>query len=393
MGDFGYRYLVATRFFRSVALVYANVAMPLYLVALNIKIEYIGLVILGVIIFNMTVSFISGMLGDRIGYKYSLLTVEILALIGITILALATNIYFIIIGIILGGITGGGGAIRGSMSAGLTAFIANNWENEKERSRRLAQMVILGGIGSVFGSALLYFNMPLSEIFGNAGAYRAIFAFAALMLLLSAAMLTLIEDSKRPKKTTKVMKIGSLRYSLRVISANLTTGMGIGISVPLLPLWFALTYHLNTTSLSYIFVSYYAVTAIGAYFASRLIHRFNLVNVASVSRLVNGAALVAMALSPFAIMAAVLYEVYGFAAAFGASSRSTVNVRGIHKEDYGAASTMQGVAMNTSQLTSGLSGYALEYALPLPLIIGGLLQFSGGIIYKKFMKNSTAAVD
>ncbi len=383
--DFGYRYLAATRLLRSIALIYLTIAMPLYLVALHVSIVYIGLVVLAVMSFNLFVTFSLGMLGDRAGYRYALIISEIISFSGITVLAFSTSIYVIILGIILSGVTGSGGALRGSMSAGLTAYVANNWKEDKERASRLAGIFVVGAIGSVIGSMLLYFNAPIRLQFGILGAYRVTFMLASALLLVSIILLLRVKDSPRPKKTTRIMKMESLKYTLRVMASNAVTGMGIGLAIPLMPLWFTLSFHLSTSSLSYIFIGYYAVAGIGSYVARRISHRVNLVNMGSATRVVNGLFLIAMAFSPIPLMAALFYELYAFTSALGVPSRSAINIKGINQEDYGTASTLQGLAISTSQFTGGLSGLALEYALPLPPLVGGILQSLGGVVYKKLM--------
>ncbi len=388
MKDFGYRYLEFTRLFRSIALIYTTIAMPLYLVALHVNIIYIGLVVLSVMLFNIGVTFTSGMIGDRIGYKYSLLIAEALAFIGITILAFSTNVYVIVIGIIISGVSGSGGALRGSMSAGLNAFIANNWKENNERAKRLAGVFMFGAVGSVIGSSLLYFNAPIEAAFGRLGAYRVIFMLSSILLLVSLVLLLRLEDTERPKKTSRIMKNESLRYSLRVIGSNLITGMGIGLAIPLMPLWFELSYKLSTTQLSYIFIVYYAVAGIGSVVARKVTQKVNLVNLASLTRSMNGVFLIVMALSPFAILSAIMYELFSFSSSIGAPSRSAVNIRGINKEDYGTASTIQGISISSSQLTSGFSGALMDYSLELPLLAGGILQCAGGLAYKKLMGRS-----
>lgn len=390
MDDYGFNYLIATRLLRSVALIYTTIAMPLYLLALHIKIEYIGLIVAVVILFNIFISFLASMLGDRIGYKYSLITVEAVSFLGVLIIALTSNYYLIILGLVLAGTIGGSGAARGSMSAGLTAFIANNWKDGKTRARKIALVLTLGAIGSVMGSALLYFNAPLVSYVGAYGAYKVGFAIAAVMLLASLLLLTKIRDSKRPAKTTKVMKTKSFRYSLRVMASNMFGGMGVGIALPLIPLWFALSFHVGTTQLSYIFMAYYGMGAVGAFAASRIARRFNLINLGAMSRLTGGIILMAMAFSPFIILAAVLFLLYAIISTFGAAPRMVVNLAGLSNEDYGAATTLQGASIRVPQIASGLSGYALDYALPAPLFIGGLLYGISGVLYKKLMTDPKA---
>ncbi|MEM3827438.1 MAG: hypothetical protein QXR58_02450, partial [Candidatus Micrarchaeaceae archaeon] len=75
-------------------------------------------------------------------------------------------------------------------------------------------------------------------------------------------------------------------------------------------------------------------------------------------------------------------------AGFGSPSRTTVSVRGIDAEDYGAATSVQGIASRTAQLSSGASGYLMDYALPMPIFIGGIFQLISGISYKLLFKDA-----
>jgi len=82
-------------------------------------------------------------------------------------------------------------------------------------------------------------------------------------------------------------------------------------------------------------------------------------------------AVIVIAFSPWFILSAVLYALRGFNAGIGAPNRTAVNVRGISEEDYGAATSLQGVSTRLSQLTIGASGYFMDVWLPLPEILGG----------------------
>ncbi len=76
----------------------------------------------------------------------------------------------------------------------------------------------------------------------------------------------------------------------------------------------------------------------------------------------------------------------GFNAGVGMPNRTAVNVRGVSEEDFGTASSLQGVATRLSQMSSGLSGYLLEESFALPLEVGGVAQMIGGVIYFALLK-------
>ncbi|MGC8505816.1 MAG: MFS transporter, partial [Thermoplasmata archaeon] len=82
-----------------------------------------------------------------------------------------------------------------------------------------------------------------------------------------------------------------------------------------------------------------------------------------------------------------LYAVRSGIAGLGTPMRSAISVRGIGSEDYGTASSIQGIATRGSQMTSGLSGYLMDAYFPAPLFLGGLLQVTGSFVYYRIIRN------
>jgi len=92
------------------------------------------------------------MLGDRIGYKKSLIIGDILPLIGTALLAIVTSVKLIIPLLIITGIGGGAsGGLRGMWSPGISALIASNWRDEKERVKRLGLISSAASAASIIG--------------------------------------------------------------------------------------------------------------------------------------------------------------------------------------------------------------------------------------------------
>jgi len=378
MVDRSFLFLFISRVARSIALVYVSLSIPLYLSLLGLSVINVGLIVFGVIAFYSLLSPGLGLLGDRYGYKKSLIIGDMLPLFGITALSFTSNINLVIPLLIITGIGGGAsGGLRGLWSPGISALVASNWRDEKERVKKLGYLSSGASSASVIGSLLLslqpLIHKPAVE------EYRTLFAVAAVLMAISVISIAIVKEAKRPKKTTKIMGKKSFSYILRVIASNTVTGAGIGLAVPLLPLWFKLAYHVTESQIGLVFTISYLLTSLGSALASKV--RGNTLFVASITRLLNGVFLIAMALSPFFIMAAVFYAVRGFNAGIGAPNRTAINVRGISAEDYGAATSIQGVSTRVAQLSSGASGILMDIWLPLPEIVGGVLQIAGGYIY------------
>ncbi|ADX86545.1 MFS transporter [Saccharolobus islandicus] len=382
--DYGYTFLLLSRVLRSVGIIYITLSSSLYLSAIGVKPEIIGIIFLGAIGFSSGLNLALGMIGDRTGYKKVLIFVEILASIASILLALSINQILIFAALIIGGVGGAAGGIRGVFSPGLTALVASNWNDEKERIRRLSFLMSASSLSGIGGSILLSLRSYISN---SVDGYRMLYFISFVLLLASAISLLFCKEVTRPKKTSKVMKKSSMKFISKVVVSNSITGFGLGIAIPLLPLWYNLAFHANSFEIGLIFTISYLTTAIGSLLSNKI--RFDPLKVASITRILNGVFLIAMALSPWLPLAAGLYIARGLNAGVGAPNRSAVNVRGVSAEDFGTASSFQGLATRLSQMSSAISGYLLDVSYSLPLEIGGLLQTVGGYLYMKLLATST----
>ncbi|BFI76065.1 MFS transporter [Sulfurisphaera ohwakuensis] len=388
MTDRTFKFLLISRVTRSISLIYVSLSIPLYLSLLGLSPVTIGLIVFGVVGFYASLSFGLGMLGDRIGYKKSLIIGDLLPLIGTALLAVVTSVKLIIPLLIITGIGGGAsGGLRGMWSPGISALIASNWRDEKERVKRLGLISSAASAASIIGSLLISIKQFLP--FSSLEDYRFIFGISSLLLFVSVISLVFVEEAQRPKKTTKIMKKSSLNYILRVIASNAVTGAGIGLAIPLLPLWFKIAYHTNDFEIGLVFTFSYALTSIGSFLATRI--KFDTLKIASITRVLNGVLLIGIAFSPWFYLASALYALRGLNAGIGAPNRTAINVRGVSEEDYGTATSLQGISTRIAQLSSGLSGYLLETWIPLPELSGGILQAIGGYIYYRLLKEKRKA--
>ncbi|MGC9011238.1 MAG: MFS transporter, partial [Candidatus Micrarchaeia archaeon] len=108
----------------------------LYLHALKLSIVDIGLVAGATMLFMIILTYILGYIGDRRGFKTELVISESISFIGALLIALSTSVDIIILGMVIAGLTGGAGGMRGAFSPGTNAYIANNFADENERVRR-----------------------------------------------------------------------------------------------------------------------------------------------------------------------------------------------------------------------------------------------------------------
>lgn len=386
--DSRFRFLLISRASRSAALIFVSLSSPLYLLTLNFNIVSIGLIYLFVSLSTVAISLTIGFLGDRIGFRKALILGEIPALFITSVLAFSTDIPLILAGIIVSGTTGSAGAMRGAMSPGMNAFIANNWPMDRDRVRRMALVTSTASLFSIAGSLMLYSHAYLTLSYGTIGSFRFLYGISLVLIIISVVSLLMLKERPVKPKENTIMKKASGKHVVRVMISNAVNGTGIGLAIVLLPAWYELRFGLTPSQVGLAFLGSYVGSAIGSYLASRYMsHKSGgILRVASITRVMQGAILIGVALSPLAAIAVLLYSVRTFIAGFGVPSRNAVNVSGIQEGDFGAATSIQGVSGRVSQGFSGLSGYLMDIDLPFPLILGGTIQAFSGYLYYKLMK-------
>lgn len=384
-----FKYLLVSRAMRSIALIFTTLSLPLYFKALGYKLEIIGIFYFMIIFINAFIALSLGNLGDRIGFKKILIIAELLPLIGLVLLSTSSTLTLILIAAVLCGVSGTAGGVRGAMSPGSTALIASNWKDQNIRINKIAKMNLISSLFAIAGGMLLSSQSLITLSIGDINAFKILYLLSFSFIFISVISLFLVKEAKRPKKQTKFMKKESINYSLRILLPNIINGAGIGLVMPLLPLWLALKYNTSAFVIGLIFALSYMATSIASYSASRIKYKNSryILNFATYTRIFQGLSLILIAFIPILGIVAVLLILRTFIAGIGMPSRAVTNIKNINNEDYGTATTMQGMGSRFSQTSSGLSGYLMELSISSPLVIGGILQTVAAFVYFKLIKN------
>jgi MFS family permease len=83
MDRMGFGWLLASRVLRSVGIIFVTLSSSLYLSLLGLSPSEIGLIFLGITGYVAAYSFGMGMLGDRMGYRKTLILGEVIAGAGV----------------------------------------------------------------------------------------------------------------------------------------------------------------------------------------------------------------------------------------------------------------------------------------------------------------------
>ncbi len=419
-----FRYLLASRALRSIAIAFTTSALPLYLIfVLNQDLIGVGAAYFVVILFVSFTSFIFGMLGDRIGYGNTMIIAEVLPLLGLSGLTISTfiatgtglRLTVVVISAMLVGISTAGG-MRGAFSAGQQALIANNWKDHNDRVHRLGRIFTIAAIGSVMGSLFLALQGMLTNALRQYGftglqaitlAFRYMFAICVLFVFLSMLSLFFLKELAKPeRKQSLFIKKESSPHMFRVMASQIFAGVGVGLAIPILPAMVAKSYALDAAAASqfigYMFGAGYVIIAIASFYMSQSVYkkRVNTLKAASLVRAMQGIAIIMIAFVisigpgiPYGtgfglLLLGLLYSVYAMFIGVGAPLRSAINISGIDNQDYGTASAIMGMSIQIPQASVGLSGFlseALPSFLALPMAIGGIFISVSGIIYWKLL--------
>lgn len=333
-----------------------------------------------------------GVLGDRVGYKTVLIAVEVLFGASCLILATNTGLVLVVIAAMMGGYGGqGGGGLRGSFGPGLTAFVGSVWKGSNERTRVIGAITFLGGIASLLGYAVLYWVGLRVPALGDVRAYKDAYVLLLATTAVATAALLLTKEGVHPPRTAKILTRGGQRFIGRVVVSNVFNGLGLGLAIPLLPLWFSLRFGFGADTIALVFGASTVCSSVASYLSHRVAARLGNVKTAAVTRAMNGVMLLAMAVAPLGIVASAIYVARGFSGGLGVPARTSVTLGGVAGSELGAATSISGMSMRASLASSGVAGYLLTVAENAPLGIGGLLQVVGGVLYYRLLRATPEA--
>lgn len=386
----GFKYLVLSRVFRSVAIIYVTLSLPIYLLSLNIRILVVGALFFAMITVSVLITLFSGMIGDRIGYKYSLIISDIPLIIASFLLFYSHSVTTIEIVTIVGGIGGAPGGLRGVFAPGMLAMIARNWPDTSRRVKKMGRLMSAGAFASIGGSLLLYAGYMILPGYSLAGEFRSFYLLAFFLAMLSGVFVYITPERKGERKKKILMRKSSGKYTSRVVITNLAQGSGLGLGMVLLPAWIQLRFNTTASEIGLIFTVSYIATAIGSYLSSYLPLGKSPLLTGSVSRLIQGALLASFAFVPSVLIFTIIFGGRQIFGGFGAPIRSAINVQGIRNEDFGTASSIQGLGVRAGQGTSALSGYLMEMSLPVPELLGGIMQALSGVLYYRLLRNQNS---
>ncbi|ACJ16884.1 Hypothetical permease [Thermococcus onnurineus NA1] len=247
--------------------------MPFYLTALGYDMAQMGTFFSIQTLVGGLFFLIAGQISLRMGYKKTLILSALLGLTGRLLQVLAINDYVLALGFFLVG------ANMGLRQPNFSALLS---EEVKEEQRHHAFSISFG-LGTLFNALGVLIAGFAPEFFISLGlteslAYRLVVSLALLQFVLVIPALLIISDVpvKNPKiDWNRELIIKILKFSL----PSALIGLGAGITIPYMSLYFKLQFGQTLAAISGIFFFQQLAMGLGSFGLPRLVERIGPVKV------------------------------------------------------------------------------------------------------------------
>jgi len=263
-------FLIITLAVNNLTLSYLIIVITAYLPQIGVTTQTIGL-LLGVEGLSMAVSAIPfGIISDRRGRKWIIIS----GIIGATplffIVALTTDVTLLVVGGALAGI------LEGAYLATVNAMIADQTTLENRDSAFTLSFILVGGASSI-GTALPLIIPPLSGVLGISfqAVHSDILILFGVFSLVSPAVIYMVLRGYRekPNPEGKLWRGASTRRVIKFSMINSLIGLGAGFIMPLIPTWLYLKFALPDTYSGPVLAVASLTIGLAAVFSPRLAKR------------------------------------------------------------------------------------------------------------------------
>ncbi len=384
----GTRLLFLSMFLSTVPGGYLLVVLPLYLARAGLEPAVIGaLYTVSGAMTAVLVAF-SGLLADRFGRRRFLVAGTILPIASYVIFALTTDIPWLVVASVLGGVGLANGAAGALTVASFDALLADR-TTEQGRTRVFAVSQGLWSLALALGSLsagapeLLVRAFPDLDVLA---AYRPPYlAMVALAIVATVALIPVRDD---PEVHRARVAAGWLpkrsRDAILVYSVGIGfLGFGLGVAIQLLPLWYGLRFGVNEADLGPWYAAGQLVslaTIVAVPYCERRLGGPNTILIALCG---SAACLALIVVSPIFVVAATLHVVRSFLTnmswPFHQSLLMSATVPEERGTAVGAGFAVWGATNALGPLAAGMLLGGGVFALPL--LVGALMYVCGGLVF------------
>ncbi|MDG6983408.1 MAG: MFS transporter [Nitrososphaerota archaeon] len=385
-------YLIAAGFLINFGGGYFIVARPVYLYQIGFDPTIVGILITVQGLLGVALSIPVAMLSDVVGRKKFVVYGLLLDALGSFLFFYSTSLALLVAAqVVFAFVTAAAGAP-------FFAFFTETTTNENRNDL----FVILGfasGIATSIGSYASGLPPWLGSLLGvnEAAAFRILFLAVAVSSLAAGLIAQVFVLEKNPKVPggPRISLRGAIklpRKSIGVVkkfSIVSLTGMGAGMLIPLLPLWYSLKFGVDVSVIGPLYGSIFLMTAIASLFTPALARRKGSIFTIVVPDLAGVVVLLAMPFSPDFLFAGVLMVVRSLLANMYTPIYESFMMSRIDPSERATSSSIIQMFDNIPRAyASGLGGYLFSLGLlDLPFFItGSLYVLSDSLLYLFFGK-------
>ena len=371
---------------------YFVVARPVYLLQIGFSPTIVGILITVQGLLGVALSIPIAMLSDVIGRKRFIVYGLLLDALGSFLFFYSTSLAFLVAAqVVFAFVTAAAGAP-------FFAFFTETTTNENRND-----LFVLLGFASGIATSLGSFGSGLPPWLGSVlatsetAAFRVLFLAVAATSLLAGLIAQFFVHERRATgaPASRVSLRGTIRLprkSLSVVkkfSIVSLTGLGAGMLIPLLPLWYTLKFGVDVSAIGPLFGSIFLMTAVASLFTPTLAKRIGSVFTVIVPDIAGVVVLLAMPFSPDYLFAGVLMVIRSLLANMYTPIYESFMMGQIAPEERATSSSIIQMFDNIPRAyASGFGGYLFSLGLlDLPFFItGALYVLSDSLLYFFFRK-------
>ena len=385
-------YLIAASFLINFGGGYFVVARPVYLLQIGFNPTIIGILITVQGLLGVALSIPIAMLSDVVGRKKFIVYGLLLDAFGSFLFFYSTSLVLLIVAqVVFAFVTAAAGA----------PFFAFFTETTTSENRN--DLFVLLGFASGIATSLGSFGSGLPPWLGGVLGTSETAAFRILFLAVATTSLTaglvaqffVHERKMTGVSTSRVSLRGVIRLPRKSIgvvkkfSIVSLTGLGAGMLIPLLPLWYTLKFGADVSAIGPLYGSIFLMTAVASLFTPALARRIGSIFTIVVPDLAGVAILLAMPFSPNYLFAGVLMVVRSLLANMYTPIYESFMMGQIAPEERATSSSIIQMFDNIPRAyASGFGGYLFSLGLlDLPFFItGALYVLSDTLLYFFFRR-------
>jgi len=357
------------------------VLFPLYLKKIGFSTPLVGVTVFAAMVMNAALAVLAGMLADHYGRKY-VLTALLIAFAASA--ALTTSLRSPILLALLAGLagftsgaTGGPIGSGGPLGAVQTAIIS-----EVSSRSGMSELLGIAAVAEMASAMLGAFSITAASYLGVSP--YSLFYVAALLGFASAIGSGFIKDMGI--RSQKLVPSLSYKNIFKLSAPTIPCGLGSGLVIPLLSLWFKLRYNATTGEIGAVFGAMDLAMIAFTLVIPRLAREAGRLKIIVFTRVASSLSFVLMAFSPIFPIAGLFLILRGAFAMGGMPVRQSFVMLNVHETERATANGSTSFSRNTaSSVGAAISGYAMrEFITYLPLLGGAIALFDPLLYYLMF---------